>query len=277
MASRRLFDGAQIELALLPIEVAAGSAISGQTTLTFTPAGELLGDGVLIGATTLTFTTLADLTGSGSAGDIDGTTTLIFTPSATAFGDAVIEAASTVTFTTAGDLTGSGASGDISGATSLTFALSGALAGETIVSGAASLTFTASATVTPEVGQQTGGDDAPARTEDIRRIAKREKRRQRLEDERERRFRQALQAAYEAAEGLAETEAPSARVDVQEALADARKAAPEDFRAEVAALDRQARNLATIDRISALLSGIAELQARAWADDDDLTVLLMVM
>ena len=129
----------------------------------------------------------------------------------------------------------------------------------------------------PPVTAPAGGDDAPARTEDIRRIAKREKRRQRLEDERGRRFRQALQAAYEAAEGLAETEAPAARVDVQEALADARKAAPEDFRAEIAALDRQARALATIDRISALLDGIAELQARAWADDDDLTVLLMVM
>ena len=133
----------------------------------------------------------------------------------------------------------------------------------------------------PVIAPPSGGDDAPARTEDIRRIAKREKRRQRLEDERGRRFRQALQAAYEAAyeaaEGLAETEAPSARLDVQEALADAQRAAPEDFRAEIAALDRQARDLATIDRISALLGGIAELQARAWADDDDLTVLLMVM
>ncbi len=129
----------------------------------------------------------------------------------------------------------------------------------------------------PPITAPAGGDDAPARTEDIRRLAKREKRRQRLEDERAARFRQALQAAYEAAEGLAETEAPAARLDVQEALADARKAAPEDFRAEIAALDRQARDLATIDRISALLAGIAELQARAWADDDDLTVLLMVM
>ncbi|MFN8992331.1 MAG: hypothetical protein ACK5X3_01475 [Pseudomonadota bacterium] len=129
----------------------------------------------------------------------------------------------------------------------------------------------------PPVTAPAGGDDAPARSEDIRRLAKREKRRQRLEDERAARFRQALQAAYEAAEGLAETEAPAARVDVQEALADARKAAPEDFRAEIAALDRQARDLATIDRISALLDGIAELQARAWAEDDDLTILLMVM
>jgi hypothetical protein len=122
-----------------------------------------------------------------------------------------------------------------------------------------------------------GGDDAPARTEDIRRLAKREKRRQRLEEERAARFRQALQAAYEAAEGLAETEAPSARVDVQEALADARKAAPETLRADIVALDRQARDLATIDRISALLAGIADLQARALADDDDVTILLMVM
>lgn len=129
----------------------------------------------------------------------------------------------------------------------------------------------------PLISTPTGGDDAPARTEDIRRLAKREKRRQRAEEERAARFRQALHAAYEAAEGLAETDAPSARADVQEALADARKAAPEDFRAEIAALDRQARDLATIDRISALLAGIAELQARAWADDDDLTVLLMVM
>jgi hypothetical protein len=209
---------------------------------------------------------------------LEGATSITFTPSATAFGGGVISATVLVTFTAAGDLTGSGsASGDIAGTASLTFALSGALAGASIVAGATSLTFTASATATPEASEQTRGDDAPARTEDIRRIAKREKRRQRLEDERGRRFRQALQAAYEAAEGLAETEAPAARVDVQEALADAQKAAPEDFRAEIAALDRQARDLATIDRISALLDGIAELQARAWADDDDLTVLLMVM
>lgn len=122
-----------------------------------------------------------------------------------------------------------------------------------------------------------GGDDAPAQSADIRRLAKREKRRQRLEDERAARFRQALRSAYEAAEGLAETEAPSARADVQEALAEARKAAPDDYRAEIAALDRQARDLASLDRISALLAGIADLQARAWADDDDLTILLMVM
>lgn len=122
-----------------------------------------------------------------------------------------------------------------------------------------------------------GGGDAPARFEDIRRLAKREKRRQQAEKERAARFRQALQSAYEAAEGLAETEAPSARADVQEALADARKAAPDDFRAEIAALDRQARDLTTIDRISVLLAGIANLQARVWAEDDDLTILLMVM
>lgn len=122
-----------------------------------------------------------------------------------------------------------------------------------------------------------GGDDAPAQSADIRRLAKREKRRQRLEDERAARFRQALRAAYEAAEGLAETEAPSAQADVQEALAEARKAAPADYQTEIAALDRQARDLATIDRISGLLAGIAELQARAWAEDDDLTILLMVM
>lgn len=150
--------------------------------------------------------------------------------------------------------------------------------GSVAISGQAALTFSLTGALnTGLVTPPSGGDDAPARTEDIRRLAKREKRRQRLEDERGRRFRQALQAAYEAAEGLAETEAPSARVDVQEALADARKAAPEDFKAEIAALDRQARDLATIDRISALLAGIAELQARAWAEDDDLTVLLMVM
>ena len=221
---------------LIPEPTGGGGAISGQTALTFTPAGALLGDGLLIGAATLTFTTAADLTGSGGAsGDIFGATSLTFTITATA-----ITAA------------------EIAGQTTLTFAAIGALNIEAIA-------------------PPTGGDDAPARLEDIRRIAKREKRRQRSEEERAARFRQALQAAYEAAEGLAETEAPIARVDVQEALADARKAAPDDFRAEIAARDRQARDLATIDRISALMAGIAELQARAWAEDDDLTILLMVM
>jgi hypothetical protein len=254
----------------------------------------------VISATALvTFTTAGDLTGSGSSGDISGATSLTFTPAGALFGDGLLEASSALTFTTAGDLTGSSGGGDLVGASTLTFTTTGTAISAAEISGATTLTFLPDGTLSgggAEIAGQTtltflvagslnsdvialpsGGDDAPARSEDIRRIAKREKRRQRLEDERGRRFRQALQAAYEAAEGLAETEAPSARVDVQEALADARKAAPEDFRAEVAALDRQARNLATIDRISALLDGIAELQARAWADDDDLTVLLMVM
>ena len=264
---------------LIPEPTGGGGAISGQTALTFTPAGALLGDGLLIGAASLTFTTAADLTGSGGAGaNIEGATSLTFTPSAIAFGGGLIEAASALTFTTAGDLTGSGASGDISGATSLTFTTNATAITAAEISGQTTLTFTAIGAINIEaIAPPTGGDDAPARLEDIRRIAKREKRRQRSEEERAARFRQALQAAYEAAEGLAETEAPIARVDVQEALADARKAAPDDFRAEIAALDRQARDLATIDRISALMAGIAELQARAWAEDDDLTILLMVM
>jgi hypothetical protein len=216
----------------------------------------LFGDGLLGASSALTFTTAGDLTGSSGGGDLVGASTLTFTTTGTAISAAEISGATTLTFLPDGTLSGGGA--EIAGQTTLTFLVAGSLNSDVIA-------------------LPSGGDDAPARSEDIRRIAKREKRRQRLEDERGRRFRQALQAAYEAAEGLAETEAPSARVDVQEALADARKAAPEDFRAEVAALDRQARNLATIDRISALLDGIAELQARAWADDDDLTVLLMVM
>ena len=258
MATRRLFDGAQIELGLLPIVGATASgALVGAATLTFTPAGALVGDGPLIGASTLSFTTAADLTGSGGVGgDLVGATSLTFTTTGTAITAAEISGATTLTFLPSATLSGGGA--EIAGQTTLTFSVAGSLDIEAIALPA-------------------GGDDAPARTEDIRRVAKREKRRQRLEDERAARFRQALQAAYEAAEGLAETEAPTARVDVQEALADARKAAPEDFRAEIAALDRQARDLATIDRISALLAGIAELQARAWADDDDLTILLMVM
>ena len=243
---------------LIPEPTGGGGAISGQTALTFTPAGALLGDGLLIGAASLTFTTAGDLTGSGSAGDLEG--------------------AASLTFTTAGNLTGSGTGGDLVGATSLTFTTTATAITAAEIAGQTTLTFTAIGAINIEaIAPPTGGDDAPARLEDIRRIAKREKRRQRSEEERAARFRQALQAAYEAAEGLAETEAPIARVDVQEALADARKAAPDDFRAEIAALDRQARDLATIDRISALMAGIAELQARAWAEDDDLTILLMVM
>ena len=215
---------------------------------------------------------------TGGGGAISGQAALTFTPAGALLGDGLLIGAASLTFTTAGNVTGSGTGGDISGATSLTFTTAGTAITAAEIAGQTTLTFTAIGAINIEaIAPPTGGDDAPARLEDIRRIAKREKRRQRSEEERAARFRQALQAAYEAAEGLAETEAPIARVDVQEALADARKAAPDDFRAEIAALDRQARDLATIDRISALMAGIAELQARAWAEDDDLTILLMVM
>ena len=125
MASRRLFDGAQAELGILPIVATASGATA------------------LVGASSLTFTTTADLAGSGGAGaNIQGASTLTFSTAGVALGGGLIQAGSALTFTTSGGLTGSGGAGaDLSGVTSLTFATTGTAITSAQISGATTLIF----------------------------------------------------------------------------------------------------------------------------------------
>jgi hypothetical protein len=142
----------------------ASGAMSGSTTLTFSPSGALTGAGALSGSSTLTFSPTATLTGAGA---LSGSTTLTFTVSGATGGGSSISGSTSLSFTPSGTLTGSGAlSGSasltftpsatlagtaaLSGSTALTFAVSGSgqIAGTVQASGATSLTFTASGTLT---------------------------------------------------------------------------------------------------------------------------------
>lgn len=78
---RLLYNGATFTYSVTPrITNEAGGAISGISTLTFTPAGVLTGSGALSGASSLTFTVQAALTW---VGGMRGSSSLTFTPSAT--------------------------------------------------------------------------------------------------------------------------------------------------------------------------------------------------
>ena len=115
--------------------VAGGSsvALSGASSITFTPAANLVGDAALSAASSLTFTTAGVLKG-----------------------DAALSGASSLTFTTAADLFGSAA---LSGAVALAFGASGSLVGDAGLSGSSSLDFsvTGDLTATSVEEVQTGG------------------------------------------------------------------------------------------------------------------------
>jgi spore coat protein U-like protein len=124
MASRRLFDGAQIELGLLPIEAPASGTISGSSSLTFASSGTLTGS---------------------AASDIAGSSSLSFASSGTLAANVQVAGSSSITFALSGTLTGAAAS-DIAGSSSLTFTPSGALAARVNIFGATALVFTGTAT-----------------------------------------------------------------------------------------------------------------------------------
>ena len=223
-------------------------------------------------------TLLTLLQSGGAGGFIAGQAAFAFSTAADLTGDGALTGATTLTFTPAGTLTGSGgASGDISGTTSLTFALSGALAGASIVSGATSLTFTATATAAPETGEQTRGGFY---TKEDRKRHKRlselaVQRRDKQRDEQDA-FRSALEDAYDAALGLVDEPAAETRAEVREAIAEAAQAAPEPYRAEVQKLRDLARQAETLAQIERVVTRIAAIQARAEADADDETVLMLI-
>lgn len=128
----------------LPASAASG-AITGSSTLIFSPTGTLTGDGALSGSTTLTFSPTSTLTGNAP---ITGSTSLTFSPTATLTGLAPITGSSSLTFSPTSTLTGTGA---LSGTTSITFTATGTLADSSAsgaLVGASTLAFTVTGTLT---------------------------------------------------------------------------------------------------------------------------------
>ena len=135
--------------------VAGGSsvALSGASSITFTPAANLVGDAALSAASSLTFTTAGVLKGDAA---LSGASSLTFAPSASLVGDASLSGSAALTFAPAADLFVSAA---LSGVVALAFGASGSLVGDAGLSGSSSLDFSVTGDLTaPSVEEvQTGG------------------------------------------------------------------------------------------------------------------------
>lgn len=160
---------------------AASGAITGASTLTFSPTGVLTGSGALTGASTLTFSPtstiqgFAPITGASTltfapagvltgSGALVGGTTLTFSPTAALTGDGSLTGSATITFSPSGTIEdAAGGAGAISGQSSLTFTVMGVLSGAGDLAGSTTLTFSPSGLLTdasaPVVVEQpvTGG------------------------------------------------------------------------------------------------------------------------
>jgi hypothetical protein len=135
-------------------EIRAGAggsgALTGATTVTFSPAGVLTGAGALTGAATVTFSPTALIRGNAP---ITGATTVTFSPSATLLGIGALTGASTATFSPTATLTGAGA---LEGGTTLTFSPTAELVGSGALTGSATVTFTASGALDVPEGALSG-------------------------------------------------------------------------------------------------------------------------
>jgi hypothetical protein len=134
------------------------NAISGSSSLAFSPSATLLGSGSIGGSSTLTITDSATLLGKGA---VSGSAVLSFTPSGALVdrisGSSSLALSSSSTLLGTGSVTGSGSlslspagtllgAGQITGSSSLAFSGSGAISAPTI-SGSATLSFTPTATL----------------------------------------------------------------------------------------------------------------------------------
>ena len=123
-----------------PTSTLTGTApISGSATVTFSSTGMLLGIGALSGASAVTFSPTGALTGAGA---LAGAATLTFAPTATLTGAGALSGTATVTFSPTGTLADS--SSGLAGATAFTFTVVGTLTGTGALSGATTLTFSPS-------------------------------------------------------------------------------------------------------------------------------------
>lgn len=95
------------------------NAITGTSSLTFTPTASIAGQGAITASTTLVFSPTATITDAAN-NNITGASSLTFTPSASVTGTRQITGSSSLTFTPAATIADA-AGNNITGATTLTF------------------------------------------------------------------------------------------------------------------------------------------------------------
>ena len=118
--------------------VAAGGALEGSSTLTFSITGDSVGTGALSSSSTLTFTTSGNSVGTGA---LYGSSSLTFTTAADLTSGTELSGSTSLTFTTTGDLVGAGS---ISGASTLTFTDSGNVTGVGVLNASTTVDFSTS-------------------------------------------------------------------------------------------------------------------------------------
>jgi hypothetical protein len=115
-----------------------------------------------------------------------------------------------------------------------------------------------------------GGDDAPARREDIDRLARRRKRQEAEQAERAARLRQTLERAYKAATGAADD-------DAETAIADAVELAPPAMRERIADVAPMLGTAEALAELRAILVAIQDRRERLAREDDELALILAVL
>jgi hypothetical protein len=115
-----------------------------------------------------------------------------------------------------------------------------------------------------------GGDDAPARREDIDRLARRRKRQEAEQAERAARLRQTLERAYRAATGAADDEAETA-------IADAVELAPPAMRERIADVAPMLGTAEALAELRSILVAIQDRRERLAREDDELALILAVL
>lgn len=160
--------------------VASGD-ISGAASLTFTLSGELAGGGALAGESAMSFSTSGAL--SGGSG-LAGTSSLAFSTAGTLLGAGELAGTSSMVFAPVAGISGNGAlAGAISASFSLTAVLANLPDGE--IAGTSEMAFTASATITDATPQSETGGWWPDYYAIQRDRARRKKRLEEAERERE--------------------------------------------------------------------------------------------
>jgi hypothetical protein len=115
-----------------------------------------------------------------------------------------------------------------------------------------------------------GGDDAPARREDIDRLARRRKRQEAERAERAAQLRATLERAYRAATGEAEG-------DAETALADAVEIAPVEMRERIADVAPMLGTAQALAELRAILVAMQDRRDRLAREDDELAFILAVL
>jgi hypothetical protein len=211
---------------------------------------------------------------SAAAGDITGSTSLTFTPAGILTGAGALIGASSLTFSTSAALAGAAA---LTGTSTLTFSTSAALAGDGALSGTSTLTFTTQGDLTgtgsAEADTKRGGDDAPAvYDEEI------ERKRRKKKKQRERSLEDAIQQAWNAANGIEPEAAPTlAPVPIKELPKRAKDLAAQ-LETKTVSPDRQRQIKQLIARLKREAEAVEQMaeQARIEAELEEEAIVMLL-